>query len=209
MSPLKQSEQEQLVYRFTREFMDLMLQNESRLSSRDNQSIKWSALGDMPPQQVKSLLSVDDELIHPNLLLVSHFNELSQFSTAYSVLEKVLSPDRIDVLILMDSDRPLFPTTGPQVENLIPWRCTDISKLSRPLVTSDDASIHCYVAQSTASSRKNGLAPQFEVLKLFAVGVGAQPLDLGFPVAPDNMLVVHAEKRTYPLPICRHEQERE
>ena len=187
-----------MVYQFTCEFMDLTLQNESRLSSRYIQAINWSALGDMPPQQVKSLLSVDDEVIHVNLLLVSHFNEMSQLSTAYSVLEKVLSLDRIDDLILMDFDRPLFPTTGPQVENLIPWHCTHISKLSGPLVTCDDASIHCYVAQSTFSSRKNGLAPQFQVLKLFAVGVGAQPLALGFPVAPDNMLVVHAEEKAIP-----------
>ena len=151
--------------------MDLTLQNESRLSSGDNQSIKWSAMGDMPPRQVKSLLSVDDTVDHPSLLLVSHFNKLSQLPTAYSVLDKVLRPDRIDVLILMDSERPLFPTTGPHVENLIPWHCTDISKLSRLLVTSDDASIHGYVAQSTSASRKNGLPLSFRFLSYLQSGL--------------------------------------
>ena len=197
-SPFKQSKQEQLVYQFTWEYMDLTLQNESRLSCGDNQAIKWSAMVDMPSQQVKTLLSVDDSVDHPNPLLVSHLNELSQLSSAYSVLEKALNPDRVDILIIMVSDRPLFPTTGPQVESLIPWCCSDISKLSRPLVTCDDAAMHCYVAQSIAASRKNALAPQFQVLKVFAVGVGAQPLDPGFPAAQDNMLVVHAEDKAIP-----------
>ena len=48
--PLKQFEQQHLVYQFVWECMDLTLQNESRLSSGDNQSIKWSSLADMPVQ---------------------------------------------------------------------------------------------------------------------------------------------------------------
>ena len=68
-------------------------------------------MGDMPSQQVKSLLSVDDSIQHPNLLLVSHFNELWQLSPAHSVLEKALNPDCIHILIIIDSGRPLFPTT--------------------------------------------------------------------------------------------------
>ena len=51
---------------------------------------------------------------------------------------------------------------------------------------------------STVASGKNGLATLFQVLKLFVVGRGAQPLDLGFPLAPDNMLVVHGGKSAVP-----------
>ena len=178
--------------------MDLTLQNESRLLSVNNQAIKWSAMGDIPSQQVKSLFSVDDSVDHPTLLLVSHFNELSGVSLAYFVLEKTVNVDRVDILIIMDSQRPLFHTTGPRVESLITWRCTDVSKLSKPLVTSDEAAMHCYVAQPTAASRKNGLAAQFQVLNVLAFRVGAQPLDQGFPIASDNMLVVHAEDKAIP-----------
>ena len=140
--------------------MDLTLQNESAFlqvtTSRSND-----------PHLLTCLFSK---------YAVAHFNELSQLASAYNQLDKALNPDRIDLLIIVDSDRAIFPATGPQIEGLIPWRCRSICKLSRAVVTCEDAPLHCYVAQSDSSSRTNGLAPEFFVLKMLAEGIGAKLL---------------------------------
>ena len=197
VSKFRDTEQEQMMFQFMWEYVDYILQNETRLSDGENPAMRWSAVSDLAASDIEAQFTPSHGL-DPHLLIVSHFNELSQLTGFFQSLQQTVSPDRIDTLILMDTDRPLFPLTGPQIEGLIPWKCREICKLSRPILTVDDTQLHAYVATSDLSFRHQGLAPKFSIKKLLAAGISVLQWALDFLEAPDNLFVVHAEDKAIP-----------
>ena len=55
------------------------------------------------------------------------------------------------------------------MEGLIPWKCRELYKLCRPVITRHGAHLHVAISYPTSQSHK--LAPQFYVNNLLPVGI--------------------------------------
>ena len=105
------------MFQFMWEYMDYILQDESRLSSGGNPSVCWTAMTDLEAADLKMHFSPLHGL-EPHFLIIAHFNELSQLSAPFSQLIQHIVPERVDPLVLMETDKPLFLLTGPQIGDL-------------------------------------------------------------------------------------------
>ena len=132
MAPsLSDTEQEMLCSLYKWEDMAIILQEETRLTPGENKPFRWTKLKGMSDDAVIKALP-DDNM---GVILVVHFSEMGQLKEVSKSLLQVARVDRLDLLIIMEDDKALFPTAGPQIEKAVPWHINDLRKLNRPLQT--------------------------------------------------------------------------
>ena len=68
-------------------------------------------------------------------ILVVNFTDLAHLKDVSKNLLQVTRVDRLDLLVLLEEDKALFRSAGPQIESAVPWHINDLHKLNRPLQT--------------------------------------------------------------------------
>ena len=160
MAPsLSGTEQEMLCFLYKWEDMAIILQEETRLTPRENKPFRWTKLKGMTDDTVTKALP-DDNM---GVILVVHFSDMGQLKEVSKNLLQVARVDRLDLLIIMEDDKALFPSAGPEIEKAVPWHINDLHKLNRPLQTMGSAALHSFVVTSSRQGRKNCLAVDYQI----------------------------------------------
>ena len=133
-----------------------------------------------------------------SVILVVHFSDMEQLKEVSKSLLRVARVDKLDLLIIMEDDKALFPSAGPQIEKAVPWHMNDLHKLNRPLQTMGGAALHGFVVTSSRQGRKNCLAVDYQIRKLPAPGMGALQIDVAVPDSERPTFAVVAEDRAIP-----------
>ena len=195
MAPsLSDTEQEMLCFLYEWGDMAIILQEETRLTPGENKPFRWTKLKGMSDDAVIKALP-DDNM---GVILVVHFSELGQLKEVSKSLLQVARVDRLDLLIIMEDDKTLFPTAGPQIEKGVPWHINDLHKLNRPLQTMGGAALHGFVVTSSRQGRKNTLAIDYQIRRLPAPGMGALQIEVAVLESERPTFAVAAEDRAIP-----------
>ena len=111
------------------EDMAVILQEETRLTSGENEPFRWTQLKGMTDDSVIKALP-DDNM---GIIVVVSFSEMGQLREISNNLLQVARVDRLDLLIITEDNKALFPNAGPKIEKAVPWHINDLHKLNRPV----------------------------------------------------------------------------
>ena len=112
---LSDTEQEMLCFLYKWEDMAIILQEESRLTPGENKPFRWTKLKDMTEDAVIKPLP-DDNM---GVIMVVNFSDMGHLKEVSKNLLQVVRVDRLDLLILMEEDKALFPNAGPRLRSTL------------------------------------------------------------------------------------------
>ena len=195
MAPsLSDTEQEMLCFLYKWEDMAIILQEETRLTPGQSKPFRWTKVKGMSDDAV--IKALPDGIM--GVIFLVQFSEMGQLKEVSKSLLQVARVNRLDLLIIMEDDKALFPSGGGPIEKAVPWHINDFHKLNRPLQTMGGAALHGFVVTSSRQGRKNCLAVDYQIRKLRAPRMGALQIEVAVPESERPTFAVFAEDRAIP-----------
>ena len=103
-----------LYFLYKWEDMAIILQEESRLTPHENKPFRWTKLKDMTQDTVIKALP-DNNM---GVIMVVSFWDMGHLKEVSKSLLEVARVDRLDLLILMEEDKPCSQMQGPRLRRL-------------------------------------------------------------------------------------------
>ena len=184
-TPIKATEQKQLVVLFACDCMDQVFQSLSRLDTR-NKPVKWQALTSHSEEFIGALLPDEEDGL--NTLVVADAKELSDLGKWYKHVSHMRKFGRLDLLLEIHQAMTLPELRALSKE--VPWRHGSLHERSRPIVLDSGKQQQFVVFTSTQQHREAGLSAKTGSMAMSEEGAPLTSIETQSAPTPAKLFAV-------------------
>ena len=180
----------------TSEDMDLVLENEMFVSSKDitGSLLTWDSILASEPTLLRQALWKDGPM---NVTLWVKEDQIGKVNEVFGKLSQAMTVGAFNVLVLCEQEKPLFEG-GPRLAHSLPWGCEVVLKVHRMVAAVGAHHLQPWLLRSSEHSRQSRVDPIFKIERLLAPGTEPRTLFMTLPPPPDDLWVVCVPSNAVP-----------